>query len=1020
MLGALNRLGVEVRRGLSKFAVGSKEPALGFDFVGNDYVANGTKNLSQAITHSRSGNATMTDGYGPELVTNGGFDSDSDWTLGTGISISEGKAVFTSVANGQNLRQSIPVSAGTYIIEYEISEYQSGAVSAWGPNYLEDVQRSANGKYSEIAYFTGSGNLDIKARSTATLKIDNVSVREMPAIKWGPHNLLPYSEDFSNAAWVKTNVTVTGDNTTAPNGTLTADECSPSSSDSKMVQAFTPTASKSHTLSVWLKSTGSSFDINLYVQRISPFGTAYSTSVTVTSKWQRFELTGDALDSSTHQVVIGAGSSWSTGEDLYIWGAHVYRSDLGGMVDNPERGDSYVPTAVRTYGPELATNGTFDSDISGWDDVPANVPSTAIAWNAGGYVDVNSADVYDGIQQTITTEIGAVYKVSVDITLGTASSTRVYETASVTSTVTGSSGTIELVFIATSASSVLRIDSNNATGTFSIDNVSVRQSSVDPSVARYLPRVGHHVYNGYEWVNEGMLHESEARTNLVTYSEDFTDASWARLNVATPVANNVGPDGLQNSAYTLTDNSSGGTGGVYFYTDISGLALSTAYTWSAYIKADQLTWAYLEVNNLTSPANGGVYINLSTGALGTVSVGYTANVQSAGNGWYRVSISFTTTTDSSGRFLIRPAEANDDNTVDLDGTSSILIYGAQLEAGSTPSSYIPTSGSTVTRAADSLVIPSANLPWPTPQYIGDELVTNGTFDTDVSGWTDASSGTGSVSYQSGEALLTSDSSSDRGIIRQQVTVDAGKFYAFSAQITDTTASSNYVRVGGSPGSADRLSFASVGAGTYDGYFASLTSTSVYVEVGGVFGAGTTTIDNVSVREINPLSVSIQMDGRMTYADEDAAIADTFASWEQDANNSIVLYRRDSIVGNTGEAIFFQKEGGTIDFVASGSSTYSPGILVPYNICGRHGSTFINGAVDGVALTADTTPVALPDLSSTDLDLAPTYMGTINQFRVWSQDLGDTGIVDATEPSLEPSLSLTFDSTDSSFVVRDFT
>ena len=94
--------------------------------------------------------------------------------------------------------------------------------------------------------------------------------------------------------------------------------------------------------------------------------------------------------------------------------------------------------------------------------------------------------------------------------------------------------------------------------------------------------------------------------------------------------------------------------------------------------------------------------------------------------------------------------------------------------------------------------------------------------------------------------------------------------------------------------------------------------------------------------------------------------------------------------------------------------------MPYNIASRHGSTFINGAVDGVALTANTTPVALPDLSSTDLDLGYDYMGTINQFRVWSQDLGDTGIVDATEPSLEPSLSLTFDSTDSSFIVRDFT
>ena len=48
------------------------------------------------------------------------------------------------------------------------------------------------------------------------------------------------------------------------------------------------------------------------------------------------------------------------------------------------------------------------------------------------------------------------------------------------------------------------------------------------------------------------------------------------------------------------------------------------------------------------------------------------------------------------------------------------------------------------------------------------------------------------------------------------------------------------------------------------------------------------------------------------------------------------------------------------------------------------------------------------------------MGTIGTFRVWAQDLTDEGIVDATEPSLEPSLSLTFDSTESSFIVEDWT
>jgi hypothetical protein len=64
-------------------------------------------------------------------------------------------------------------------------------------------------------------------------------------------------------------------------------------------------------------------------------------------------------------------------------------------------------------------------------------------------------------------------------------------------------------------------------------------------------------------------------------------------------------------------------------------------------------------------------------------------------------------------------------------------------------------------------------------------------------------------------------------------------------------------------------------------------------------------------------------------------------------------------------------------------------------------------------------VALPDLSATDLTLGFDYNGTIKTFRIWSQDLGDSGLVAATEPSLEPSLSLIFDNSESSFIVDDW-
>ena len=179
------------------------------------------------------------------------------------------------------------------------------------------------------------------------------------------------------------------------------------------------------------------------------------------------------------------------------------------------------------------------------------------------------------------------------------------------------------------------------------------------------------------------------------------------------------------------------------------------------------------------------------------------------------------------------------------------------------------------------------------------------------------------------------------------------------------------------------------------------------------------IDNVSVREINPLSVSIAMEGRMTYADEGSSAEVTFYRQYDSANNYIRSnLRTDST--RTGAPQFMQMGQGTFDDVEASATLYSPDILVPFNIASRHGSTFINGAVDGVALTANTTPTDLPDLSSTDLNLAHNYMGTISEFRVWDRDLGDAGIVEATNPSLEPSLSLTFEGTGTnSFVVNNW-
>ena len=97
---------------------------------------------------------------------------------------------------------------------------------------------------------------------------------------------------------------------------------------------------------------------------------------------------------------------------------------------------------------------------------------------------------------------------------------------------------------------------------------------------------------------------------------------------------------------------------------------------------------------------------------------------------------------------------------------------------------------------------------------------------------------------------------------------------------------------------------------------------------------------------------------------------------------------------TGAIYWVQESGNVLDAVTGPATSYSPDTNVPFNFASRHGSTFINGAISGTLLTANTTPTALPALSSTDLELGSTFMGTIGQFRMWDEDITDAGITEA--------------------------
>ena len=181
-------------------------------------------------------------------------------------------------------------------------------------------------------------------------------------------------------------------------------------------------------------------------------------------------------------------------------------------------------------------------------------------------------------------------------------------------------------------------------------------------------------------------------TNLVTYSEQFDDASWS-IGGASVTANNVtSPDGTQN-ADKLVENTTSTT--THYINKATSLT-ATSYTLSVFAKAAERKWIFLIA---TTSADLGAFFDLENGVVGTVSSGYTAAISNVGNGWYRCSITFTATaTTWYSNFLT--ATAN--NTYNYSGTigSGIYIWGAQLEASSYATSYIPTTTASATRVAD--------------------------------------------------------------------------------------------------------------------------------------------------------------------------------------------------------------------------------------------------------------------------------------------------------------------------------
>jgi hypothetical protein len=222
------------------------------------------------------------------------------------------------------------------------------------------------------------------------------------------------------------------------------------------------------------------------------------------------------------------------------------------------------------------------------------------------------------------------------------------------------------------------------------------------TAANDTPRFDHDPVTGE---SRGLLIE-ESRTNLLTHSADAANAAWGQVRLSVTANAAASPDGTTTAEKIVenTDNNSHRIAAPSV-SYVSG----TTYTFSVFLKAAERSQAYLAMHQSNTgtafSTNPSLLVNLTTGATSGVTASVTASsVTSVGSGWWRVSISATATSSLTNQPSIFMADNTGQSAYTGDGTSGLFIWGAQLEAGAFPTSYIPTTTAAATRAADSAVV----------------------------------------------------------------------------------------------------------------------------------------------------------------------------------------------------------------------------------------------------------------------------------------------------------------------------